>query len=269
MEVVFLDIDGTLVDYSMAVPASAVQAIRRARERGHQVYLTTGRSRAEVYPDLWEIGFDGLIGGNGMYIERRGEVLVNRSMARADVVETVAWMQERGLGFYLESKNGLFGNDRLVERAMFIFGEDTPANRAEFAHLMPELIYDGSLDRDDVAKISFALNPDHYAEALETFGERLKVTTWSGTGKGPEFGEFAILGVDKVHAVIDLLSRLDGVERTFAFGDAASDRAMIEFCDVGVAMGNSPDELKAVADHVTAHVAEDGLAKAFEEFGLI
>lgn len=268
MKVVFLDIDGTLVDYELQVPVAAVEAVRAARARGHEVYLTTGRSRAEVYPELWDIGFDGLIGGNGMYIERAGVVLADRAMQLADVVETVAWMQERGIGFYLESRNGLFANDLLVQRATFVFGSDTPEHREKFQGFMPDMVYGADLERDDVAKISFVLDPDHLDEALATFGDRLKVTTWSASGRRPEFGEFAVPGVDKVHAVQDLLAALDGVEATYAFGDAASDRAMIEFCDVGVAMGNAPEELKAVADHVTTDVTENGLALAFKELGL-
>jgi hydroxymethylpyrimidine pyrophosphatase-like HAD family hydrolase len=43
---------------------------------------------------------------------------------------------------------------------------------------------------------------------------------------------------------------------------------MIEFCDVGVAMGNAPDDLKAVADHVAQAVDQDGLALAFRDLGL-
>jgi HAD superfamily hydrolase (TIGR01484 family) len=49
--IIFLDVDGTLVDYEGRVPASAVEAIRRARAAGHRVYLSTGRSRAEVYAE--------------------------------------------------------------------------------------------------------------------------------------------------------------------------------------------------------------------------
>jgi len=65
-KIVFLDVDGTLVDYENHLPDSAVIAIRAARANGHRVYICTGRSRAEVYPELWDIGFDGMIGGNGI-----------------------------------------------------------------------------------------------------------------------------------------------------------------------------------------------------------
>ena len=51
-KIIFLDVDGTLVDYENHLPDSALTAIRAARKNGHCVYLCTGRSRAEVYPTL-------------------------------------------------------------------------------------------------------------------------------------------------------------------------------------------------------------------------
>ena len=59
-KIIFLDVDGTLVDYENRLPDSAVTAVRRARENGHRVYICTGRSKAEVYPetvlliDIWK-----------------------------------------------------------------------------------------------------------------------------------------------------------------------------------------------------------------------
>ena len=40
---VFLDIDGTLVDYSGRMPESAERALSAARENGHRLILCTGR----------------------------------------------------------------------------------------------------------------------------------------------------------------------------------------------------------------------------------
>ena len=71
-KIIFLDVDGTLVDYHNRIPDSAVEAIRKARENGHLVYVCTGRSRAEMQPELWDIGLDGMVGGNGSYVEHQG-----------------------------------------------------------------------------------------------------------------------------------------------------------------------------------------------------
>lgn len=41
-KIVFLDVDGTLIDYEAKCPDSAKEAVRKAREAGHKVYICTG-----------------------------------------------------------------------------------------------------------------------------------------------------------------------------------------------------------------------------------
>ncbi|HAS33061.1 MAG TPA: Cof-type HAD-IIB family hydrolase, partial [Microbacterium sp.] len=42
-----------------------------------------------------------------------------------------------------------------------------------------------------------------------------------------------------------------------------------QVCGTGIAMGNAPDALKALADDVTTSVSADGVANAFRRHGLI
>ena len=77
-KILFIDVDGTLVDCQTNLHESAVTAIRRARARGHRVYICTGRSKAEVYSNIWDIGLDGMIGGNGSYVEDHGTVVMHQ-----------------------------------------------------------------------------------------------------------------------------------------------------------------------------------------------
>lgn len=46
---IFIDIDGTLTDRHGKVPFSAIKAIKWAREKGHKVFLATGRSKCEIF----------------------------------------------------------------------------------------------------------------------------------------------------------------------------------------------------------------------------
>ncbi len=66
-----------------------------------------------------------------------------------------------------------------------------------------------------------------------------------------------------------LLNHL-GADRkdTIAFGDAKIDIPMLDYCQVGVSMGNGGPEILEMADMVTDDVEEDGLYNAFEELGL-
>ena len=75
----------------------------------------------------------------------------------------------------------------------------------------------------------------------------------------------APLGVDKVRALKDTFEVL-GIDQSevMSFGDAQNDLTMIKWAQVGVAMGNAVDEVKAEADYVTGDNNSDGIADALE-----
>ena len=50
-----------------------------------------------------------------------------------------------------------------------------------------------------------------------------------------------------------------------AFGDGLNDVTMLRDAGVGVAMGNASDEIRALADVVTASCDEDGVAQVIEQ----
>ena len=54
-----------------------------------------------------------------------------------------------------------------------------------------------------------------------------------------------------------------------AFGDGNNDIEMLQAVGTGVAMENGSDELKAVADDICGHVAEDGVYQYCVKYGLI
>lgn len=273
-KIIFLDVDGTLVNYENRLPESAPAAIRKARANGHRVYICTGRSKAEVYPALWDIGLDGMIGGNGAYVEDRGQVVMHRLISADQCRHIVDWLHGRGLEFYLESNNGLFASERFAERARSAIieymgrkGRDT-ANATVYS-AFPDMIFGGELYRSDVNKVSFVL--DSYQDHLDSIAEfpDLLPGTWGGAGETALFGDLGVKDITKASAVDALLAHL-GAERgdTIAFGDAKVDIPMFACCAYSVCMGNGGEEAKAAADAVTDDVDRDGLYKAFERLGL-
>lgn len=59
------------------------------------------------------------------------------------------------------------------------------------------------------------------------------------------------------------------LEETMSFGDGGNDISMLRHAAIGVAMGNAKDDVKQMADYITASVDEDGIAKALKHFGVI
>ena len=57
-------------------------------------------------------------------------------------------------------------------------------------------------------------------------------------------------------------------KNTLALGDSGNDESMLKAAGLGVAMGNAPDFIKAVADAVTERTENDGAALAIERYAL-
>ena len=277
-KIIFLDVDVTIVDYDNHIPNSARQAIRKARENGHLVYVCTGRSKAEMPDDIWNIGFDGMIGGNGSYVEHKGQILQHQLIPYETAKRAVDWLESRGLEFYLESNNGLFASRNFREAArptLRAYALGKGASEEQVLHMEAEdalhgLVYGGELYRDDLNKISFILHSyqDHL-DSKEAFPE-LKAGTWGGRGEEALFGDLGVKDIHKAYAVDVILQHLGANrEDTIAFGDAKVDIPMLEACQIGVAMGNGGPEILAMADLITDDVREDGLYKAFEKLGLL
>lgn len=275
-KILFIDVDGTLTDYEGNIPPSAVEAIRKARQKGHRVYICTGRSRAEVYPNIWDIGLDGMIGGNGSYVEDREQVIFHQLITPDQCRRAVDWLHSRGLEFYLESNNGLFASEGFETAALPVMREyskrkDRPvAEDFSVRDAFPDMIFGAPLYRDDLNKISYILSSyQDFLDAREQFPD-LENGTWGGAGETALFGDLGVKGITKGGAVNALLEHL-GAHRadTIAFGDAKIDIPMFQCCAYSVAMGSGGPEARAAADLVTADVDDDGLFKAFRTLGLI
>lgn len=275
-KILLIDIDGTLVDYENRLPASAVEAVRRARAKGHRVYLCSGRSKAENKQEIWDMGIDGYIGGNGSYVESDGTVVMHQLITADQCRRIVDWLNARGLEFYLESNNGLFASPTFKDVAVQVMAEYSRRKGREmsgdldYRQAFPGMIWEGKLYRSDLNKISYVLHSyqDHL-DARAAFPE-MQHGTWGGAGETALFGDMGVKDITKAHAVETLLAHL-GAEKadTIAFGDAKVDIPMFEACALGVAMGSGGEEIKTAADYVTTDVDKDGLYNAFVHLGLI
>ncbi|MBR3313828.1 MAG: Cof-type HAD-IIB family hydrolase [Atopobiaceae bacterium] len=275
-KIVFLDVDGTLIDYDAKCPESAAKAVDLARANGHKVYICTGCSKAEIaqrdLPDL-----DGMIGANGGYVEDAGEVVMHQALSVEQVKHIVDWCNERHLGFYLEANSGMYINSWFVEQApetmkKYAMGKGASEEQAAGAG---QAFIDGmtrtdDLYRDDVNKVSFILSSyqDHLDSKVE-FPD-MEANTWGGKDEQALFGDLGPKGITKKHAIQVLLEHLDASQAdTISFGDAKIDLSMFELCAYNVAMGNGGPEIKEAADYITDDVNEDGLFNAFKYLGLI
>ncbi|HEY3337087.1 MAG TPA: Cof-type HAD-IIB family hydrolase [Propionicimonas sp.] len=273
---VFLDVDGTLVNDRGLVPESAQRAVRDARANGHLVFLCTGRSPAELWPAIREIGFDGLIAGSGAFVEVGGHVLVHRGLTRQEVGHVLDFFGSHHVDIYLQANDGIYATDEVRARLrQLIRGSVTDQEvLAELEGGLFGFIDAITVDADPYAtvitKVIYLFSDVTLDELRAEFTGSFVVIPSSVPLFGPTSGELMLRGVNKATGIDVLLDHV-GVDRadTIAIGDSYNDLEMLEHVAVGVAMGDAPDPVKDIADEVTAGVDEDGIRLSFLRHGLI
>ncbi|WP_271002091.1 Cof-type HAD-IIB family hydrolase [Listeria seeligeri] len=278
-KIVFVDVDGTLVNDDGLVPESARTAITKARNNGHQVYLCTGRSKPELYESILSIGFDGIIGAGGGYVEVNDQIIYHKKVANEDVVHMVDFFNKKKLDFYLESNGGLFASENLESHLnKLIYGdvENDPIAREKKQnnpHPFIESLTFGepNLYRTDVNKACFLENKAvPFEEIKKEFSGKFEVMHCTVPIFGDDSGELMVPNIHKATAIELLLEHINGDQKdTIGIGDGMNDAEMLAFCEIGIAMGNAKEELKILADEITNSVDEDGLFASFQKNGLI
>ena len=106
---------------------------------------------------------DGMIGGNGSYVEDNGEVIMHQLITAEQCKHVVDWLHDRHLEFYLESNSGLYASENfevVADPVIKVYcqrkGKEN-TDQLTVRDVFPEMIYGGELYRDDVNKISFIL----------------------------------------------------------------------------------------------------------------
>lgn len=258
-KIVFFDIDGTLWNWHNEIPESTIRAIRSLRQNGHRAFLCSGRSRAYIQnPDLFAIGFDGVVSGCGTMIEYGGETIFYKKLDVDLVEHTVNTVRKYGMRPILEGREYLYMDERE-------FAKDNYGKKLK-AEIGPRLLtIADEWGRWEISKISCATETADrekcYEELKDCFDfiiHDIPVTEF--VPKGYHKGT----GIEKVCEMLDT-----DIKDTIAFGDSANDIGMFRAAGIGVAMGNSSEDVKLEADYVTTPVMEDGIWKACKHLELI
>ncbi len=259
-KLITLDIDGTLINSEGIMTAETVEAIRRCRDAGVMVTISTGRPIQGVRYFIEELGLDGpIITYNGAMIVDAvtGEILSEQGMQGQDAEQVLRLGLERDTTIIAWSGNGLFVNTI----------NDHVDSYKKMSGVEPVVFSDiAALAARGITKIIWIDTIDR----IEAWKKGIKgIVNDSVTycTSQPHFLEFFSSSVSKA-AALEFIGRRLGIRREemIAIGDGYNDLSMIEYAGLGVAMGNAADGVKAKADYVTASNDENGVAKVIYKF---
>ena len=250
---VFFDIDGTLAT-GKNVPESAEKALELLRAGGNLVFICTGRNPEYVKTNFGKYA-DGFICSNGRYAFMGERVLYSAPLSKEqvrDLADRIDSVNGGCLFFGLEE--GFYcGNPDGFETMVRV--QNTGSVKNGFDPDMLVYTFDAYLGTPDrIHIIQKALDP---------------VALANPHGPHPST-DITVYGVDKGTALRHVAQELDvSMDHTYAFGDGKNDICMLEAAGHGVAMGNALPEVKAIAEHVTTPINEDGVYNGLKHYGLI
>ena len=247
IKMIVTDLDGTLLCEDKIISERTLSALECCRKNGIKVVYATGRgaSTATIVPH--EV-FDGYAHVNGAKAYIGDKLVYNKPFSADDVRDMLVAIQKSGFDVVAESGHFHYSNFDIAEK----YPEwNIPVEVVEF----------DKFDADDLEKLYVPIEIPEVEEIIRThLADHLYVCITSD-------GFAMVMNKDatKSKATASLAEHW-GIkqEEIVGFGDDTNDIDLLQWCGIGVAMGNAIDEVKAAADQVCDTNENDGIAKWLE-----
>lgn len=262
IKAIFFDIDGTLRSFkTKTIPENTKKTLRALREKGIKLFIATGRAPFHItfLKDLIDFEFDGYVTINGQYCYlSTGEVLNNQVLPKDDIENVLPYFKENNIACDFALLDGAFMN---LKNSRVKWLEDELGDHERFIVL--EEAYEKALN-EKIYQLNVFVTEEEEVAFLE-YMPNSKSARWTSafTDVIPSDGG-KDKGIDAIANHLDIK-----VEEIMAFGDGGNDIDMLKHVGVGVAMGNARDDVKEIADFVTADVDDDGITYALKHFRVL
>jgi Cof subfamily protein (haloacid dehalogenase superfamily) len=266
-KILFLDLDGTLLNDQKEFTPGNRKAIKEALKAGHQIVISTGRPLVSARVLAKDLGLYGkgcyIISYNGgqIYDTEAEKTIFKQTIPLPYVRYIFDQAKERGLHCQTYDEEGILTEADTPDLQYYI--RLTKVN----GRVVPDVIE--ALNGQEPVKMIVIDIKDH--EKLEKFREETE--DWC-QGKmdrvfsSAEYLEHVPPGISKgtaIHFLCDYLGL--PLDQTVAAGDAENDLAMIETAAIGCAMANAEPKVKAAADYITKRTNnEDGVSEIIGKF---
>jgi Cof subfamily protein (haloacid dehalogenase superfamily) len=253
---VALDIDGTLLTHRGVIEPEVVETVARVKAAGHEVMLATGRAMGETTEVIAELNLNPefIVCSNGAVVWKR------------DPLAAIGYSQDAVVTFDPSAalttiRKYLPHGDYAIEDANGDFYFTKPFPGMQSLNESHEVSFEDLLHHQAtrVVVVSPAHDTDDFLAAVEELGLHrvtyaIGMTAWL---------DIAPEGVNKATGLERVREHL-GIPRSnlFAIGDGRNDIDMLRWASElgrGVAMGDAPEEVVAVANEVTAPASERGV----------
>lgn len=251
MNAYFFDMDGTLYNNQFhEVSEKTFAILNQLQSQNHFVALATSRCHQELkhLPScMRHFPFDRVISdGGSLIVNQEGKIVDMHPIPEMVMQKIIDFCQRENVMFRYSTIDGDY------------FG--TPYN--QFAHNIYFKLYLTSpvfkpYAKDEVLNVILFCHGEVKKRAKLLFQDLSLVDF-------PNCFEIRAEKINKASAIQTILNR-HAFDKVYCFGDGANDVEMLKLADIGVAMGNACEALKAVSDIVIDRVDKDGIYKFLKE----
>lgn len=282
-----IDLDGTLLNSYGEVSIPTREALKKVKEQGVEVVLSSGRPISSTESLAIELGVDNyLISGNGaaVFDIKKQEILYDRFLSKEQVLKIAKICEENSFFYNVYTEDEVIASS-LNYNILFYHKENVKKVEEKRTHInvvqnIAEYIEQSGKEKFlkitvcDESQFIFnsimkRLKEIEGIDVLEVeYMSRKKIK--AGTDDVDiqyYYTEITNQNVNKWSAIEFLLDYLNiKREEVIAIGDNMNDKEMIEEAGLGVVMGNSNPKMKELADEIVADNNSDGVLEAIEKF---
>lgn len=252
-----LDLDGTLLNSEQKISAKNFSMIRKAEENGVRIVIATGRMFNSALPYINRLDLSGpMITYNGALIKeaKTGQIIDHTPLKKDDIIEILTIARDRDLHI------NMYHNDQLYVEKYFdeaVFYENISGIKAKQINSLNELI-----DLDITKILLIDRNKDSYKTHLNYFKNKYS-NNLSISKSNSSYIDIMAKDVSKGNALLKVAELYDiKPAEIIAIGDSYNDLKMLKIVGLGIAMENSSNDIKNIAQMTTLNNDNNGVAKA-------
>ena len=263
---IFIDCDDTLIVHDKSksfIPKSAYEAIQLLQKNGHRITLSSGRSDFQVEELMKELNVNNAVCFNGHMVIADNKRIFDHPIESTELQPIISNLLKKNKSLYGVDSEYIYSNDPTGQIRLFIRDKMRPGHSN----------YEDSFEKH-IVQLDSKLRPYYFFMTFDC--ELNKVVNLSENSKilikhwSDMVYEILNKDVSKFSGVKQVINYYnEDISQTIGFGDSYNDIEMVNGTACGVAMGNSPEALKKVADLVTDRVENDGFYNACKKLKLI
>lgn len=273
IQLLVLDIDGTLAGESNQIREPVKQAIKAVQAKGVKVAIATGRMYRSALRFHQDIGSQlPLIVYQGAWIQDPAtqKILRHLPVSKKLALQLLEYFERPELRSLLSVH--FYINDRLYVRQITpetaIYAERSGIEPIPVGDLRLALSADDGQDVHPTKVLALSDDIDTIELLLGSLRQQYTPAELYLTKSVATFFEATNPLANKGTAVRYLAEDMLGLQASnvMAVGDNYNDVEMLEYAGIGVAMENGPSDVQAIAHWVAPSVEDDGVVAAIEKF---